>query len=216
LLLFSDSLSQRLGLLVVVSLAAAFVFAVGCGDGGFGAEPKPTLAATSVPPTFVRITVTPNPTDTPTPTPLPTATSESFEVDTGEPVFPLDLDPELVEERPEDAVIFEGWTRYLTNTSVVNSRATEGSSLHLCADGRIMTEDGPHQTIQNWRILRSPAISFLDWGTVAVHVDVVAGRWQGRDWDVMALVRRTGKVFVTNNPNPGEAIIERSEICLAS
>lgn len=215
LLLFSGSLIQRLGLLAVLSLAVAMMFVVGCGDGGFGADPKPTLAATSVPPTFVRITVTPNPTDTPTPTPLPSATPEPFEVDIGDPVFPLELDPELVDVRPEDTEIFEGWTKYLTNTSVVNSRATEGTPIHLCAGGRIMTEDGLHQSLQNWRIMRSPAISFLDWGTIAVHVDIVAGRWKGRDWDVLALVRQTGQVFVTNNPTPGEAIIERSEVCLA-
>ena len=91
-----------------MSLAATSVFVAGCGDGGIGAPPKPTLAPTSIQPTWVRITVTPQPTETPTPTPTPTPTLSPEDIDYGPPEFPLELDPDLVEERPEDKVIFEG------------------------------------------------------------------------------------------------------------
>jgi len=213
--LFRGSLAKKLGLLASISFAVSAIFVVGCGDGGVGAPPKPTLAPTTVPPTFVRITVTPRPTDTPTPTPLPTATPEPFIVDTGPPEFPLELDPDLVDSKPEDDVIFDGWTKYLTNTSVFNSKSTDNSPLHLCANGRVLNADGSLANIQNWRIVRSPAISSYDWGTVAVKIDIVGGRWAGREWDVLTLVRRVDKVFVTNNTTPGEAVVERSQVCLA-
>jgi hypothetical protein len=45
---------NRLGLLVIMSLAVAAMFIAGCGGNGIGASPKPTLAPTSEPPSFVR------------------------------------------------------------------------------------------------------------------------------------------------------------------
>ncbi|MBT7833715.1 MAG: hypothetical protein HN667_08805 [Chloroflexi bacterium] len=89
--MFKRTYLNRLGLLAVMSLAVTPVFVAGCGDDGLGAAPKPTLAPTTAPPSFVRITVTPLPMNTATPTP------EVFEPEVGPPVFPLELDPELVE-----------------------------------------------------------------------------------------------------------------------
>lgn len=198
-----------------MSLAVAAIFIAGCGD-GIGASPKPTLAPTSAPPSFVRITVTPMPTSTATATPTVTPIPQVFEIDAGPPVFPLELDPEVADERPEDEVIFEGWTKFLTNTMMVNPNADDGSSMHLCANGVILDDRGEPGNVADWRVVRSPAISFLDWGAIAVQVDIVGGRWAGREWDMLALVRRVGKVYLTNNPQPGEIIIERSELCLAN
>lgn len=205
---------KRFGALAMLSLAATAVFIVGCGDGGIGASPKPTLAPTSIQPTWIRITVTPQPTETPTPTPSPTPTISPEDIDYGPPEFPLELDPDLVEERPEDDVIFKGWTRFLNNTAVV--RRESEPPLHLCLNGLIMTANGPHPDLQNWRVQRSAALSFLDWGTIAVRVDIVGGPWAGREWTPLTLVRRVDKVFLTNNPNPAEADITRSDICLQS
>lgn len=196
------------------SLAAAALFAIGCGDAGFGAEPKPTLAPTSIPPTFIRVSVTPHPTETPTPTPVPTATLAPYEIDYGPPEFPADVDPDLVEDRPEDEDIIQAWTTFLSNTSI--DHPNTDSPIHLCSNGVVMTGSGLNPVLQNWRASFSPAISFLDWGTISVKVDIVSGRWEGRTWDALTLVRRNGTIFVTNNPNPGEATIERSEVCLAS
>jgi hypothetical protein len=89
-----------------VTLGASIIV-VGCGSDGLGGSAAPTLAPTSIQPTFVRVTVTPAPTETPTPTPLPTATLEPQVIDFGPPEFPLAFDPELVEERPTDAEILE-------------------------------------------------------------------------------------------------------------
>lgn len=170
---------SRLGLLASVSLAIAAAFVVGCGGDGLGAGAKPTLAPTSVPPTFVRLVVTPQPTAVPTATPQPTATSEPFEIDLGDPVFPPELDPALVDVRPDDEVIFDGWTKYLTNTSVL--RPNDELPIHLCANGLVIGGDGRRGTAQNWRITRSPAVSSLDWGSVAIRVDILEGRWAGRE-----------------------------------
>jgi hypothetical protein len=126
----------------------------------------------------------------------------------------LELDPDLVEERPEDDVIFKGWTRFLNNTAVV--RREDEPPLHLCLNGLIMTANGPHPDLQNWRVQRSAALSFLDWRTIAVRVDIVGGPWAGREWTPLTLVRRVDKLFLTNNPNPTEADITRSDICLQS
>lgn len=193
-----------------MSLAVAAMFVAGCGGDGLGRAPKPALAPTSAPPSFVRIAVTPIPTSTATPIPTP----EVFEIDAGPPVFPLELDPEFVKERPEDEVIFEGWTKFLTNTTMVNPNAQDGSSVHFCANSVILDDQGETGNVADWRVARSRAISFLDWGTIAVQVDIVGGRWAGREWDMLTLVPRMGKVFVTNNLQPGEIIIERSELCL--
>ena len=192
-------------------LTVAAMLVVGCGGDGLGTASKPDLAPTSAPPSFVRITVTPIPTSTATPTPTP----QVFEINAGPPMFPMELDPEIVEERPEDEVIFEGWTKFLTNTMMVNPNAEDGSSVHFCANKLILDDQGSTGNVADWRVARSPAISFLDWGAIAVQVDIVGGRWAGREWDMLTLVRRMGKVFVTNNPQPGEIIIERSELCLA-
>ena len=192
-------------------LTVAAMLVVGCGGDGLGTASKPDLAPTSAPPSFVRITVTPIPTSTATPTPTP----QIFEINAGPPVFPMELDPEIVEERPEDEVIFEGWTKFLTNTMMVNPNAEDDSSVHFCANKLILDDQGSTGNVADWRVARSPAISFLDWGAIAVQVDIVGGRWAGRAWDMLTLVRRMGKVFVTNNPQPGEIIIERSELCLA-
>ena len=192
-------------------LTVAAMLVVGCGGDGLGTASKPDLAPTSAPPSFVRITVTQIPTSTATPTP----TLQIFEINAGPPVFPMELDPEIVEERPEDEVIFEGWTKFLTNTMMVNPNAEDGSSVHFCANNLILDDEGSTGNVADWRVARSPAISFLDWGAIAVQVDIVGGRWTGREWDMLTLVRRMGKVFVTNNPQPGEIIIERSELCLA-
>ena len=189
------------------------LFALGCGVDSVGSAPKPTLAPTSVPPTFVRITVTPIPTETPTPTPAPTATIDPKSINRGPPEFPLSLDPNLVDERPEDEAIFEGWTKYLDNTAIV--RGYDYIPTHFCSNGVIMQGDGVHEALENWRIYRSPAIGSYDWGTVNVRVDIYSGRWEGRSWNMLTLVRNVGKVFLTNNPNPGELRIERSELCLS-
>jgi hypothetical protein len=121
--LFKNPYVKRFGLLAIISLVAVAMFVVGCSGDGLGAASKPALAPTSAPPSFVRITVTPIPTSTVTPTPTP----QVFEINEAPPVFPLELDPEIVEERPEDEVIFEGWTKFLTNTMMVNPNAEDGS-----------------------------------------------------------------------------------------
>lgn len=205
---------KNIGLLAILSLAAATLFIFGCGSEGFGSEPLPTLASGSVPPTFVRITVTPKPTDTPTPTPTVTPTPEPEELNYGPPEFPLEIDPDVVGERPEDEVIFEGWTDFLKNTSIVREEGSD--AVHFCSRGLVMNGGGRDEFIQNWRVERSPALSFLDWGTIAVKVDVVGGRWAGNEWNILTLVRRDGKIFVTNTPKPREIEIPRSDICLQS
>ena len=60
-----------------------------------------------------------------------------------------------------------------------------------------MIDGGLHENFTNWQIRRSPAISSTEWGTVAVEIEIIDGRWKGRHWDVLTLVRRVGKVFVT-------------------
>lgn len=191
----------------------AALFALGCGIDSAGSVPKPTLAPTSVPPTFVRITVTPKPTETPTPRPEPTATIDPQSINRGPPEFPDWLDPNLTDERPKDEVIFEGWTKYLENTAIV--RGGDDIPTHFCSNGVIMQGDGVHDALENWRIYRSPAIGSYDWGTVNVRVDIYSGRWEGNSWNMLTLVRNVGKVFFTNNLNHGELRIERSERCLS-
>lgn len=207
---FRDSLMNRLGLLLVLSLAMAVVTAA-CGDAGFGAPPKPTLAPTSVEPTFVRIAVTPRPTSTPVPTVPPTPTREPGEVDFADPVFPDFLDPELAGGQPDDETIFAGWTEHLTNTSVSFEGAP--TTWHLCADGVVLNEAGLDQIRQHWRVDRSPATSSQDWGTVSVMVSVIAGRWEGREFALLTLNRKVGKIFVLNTTTPGEVEIKRSKQC---
>jgi len=119
----------------------------------------------------------------------------------------------LTDERPKDEVIFEGWTKYLENTAIV--RGDDDIFTHFCSNGVIMQEDGVHDTLENWRIYRSPAIGSYDWGTVNVRVDIYSGRWEGNSWNMLTLVRNVGKVLLTNNLNPGELRIERSELCLS-
>ncbi|MBN4064579.1 hypothetical protein JYU04_02465 [Dehalococcoides mccartyi] len=213
MLSFSTSIFHRAGLLVFLTLAASALFVVACGADGFGAESKPSLAATTVAPTFVRIPVTPVPTETPTATPVPIVALNLDSAETGPLEFPLELDPELVSAQPEDEIIFEGWTRYLNNTSIVRRRGEV--PMHFCSNGVVMTTEGPNEVFQHWRVTRSPALLASDWGTVGVKVDIISGRWVGREWDVLTLVRKVGEVFITNNPYPGVAEIERSEICLS-
>ena len=106
-------------LIALVGSCLLAMIAVACGDEGFGASPDaPT--PTSVPPTFVRIVVTPVATRTSVPTVPPMRTPEPGELRTGEPEFQLHLDPELTDVRPEDDVIFAGWTNYLANTAVIH------------------------------------------------------------------------------------------------
>ena len=97
---------------------------------------------------------------------------------------------------------------------MINPNSDDGSSIHLCANGIILDDQGESGNVADWRVERSPTISFLDWGSVAIQVDIVEGRWAGREWDILALARRVGKVFITNNPNPREVIFERSELYL--
>ncbi|HCI86938.1 MAG TPA: hypothetical protein DHV68_08850 [Dehalococcoidia bacterium] len=61
----------------------AALFALRFGIDSAGSVPKPTLAPTSLPQTFVRITVTPKPTETPTPGPEPTATIDPQSINRG-------------------------------------------------------------------------------------------------------------------------------------
>lgn len=196
---------------MIVTLGASIIV-VGCGSDGFGGSAAPTLAPTSIQPTFVRVTVTPAPTETPTPTPLPTATLEPQVIDFGPPEFPLAFDPELVEERPTDAEILEAWSRYVRNTSLVHDFADV--PLELCSGGLVLVNDQPHEFIQNWRIVRSPAIGRYDWGVVQIEIDIVGGNWAGRKWSIATLSRFEGKVWVTNTPSTTEALITRSQICI--
>jgi hypothetical protein len=206
---------KRFSALLILSLAMTIVFVVACGGDTSGSEAGSgsSIDPVSAQPTFIRITVTPHPTETPTPTPTPTPTISPSEIDRGEPVFPDAIDPDITENRPEDESIFSGWTNYLTNT-VVTRMSGDGNPLHFCNAGVVMTENGPHETIQNWVVHRSPAISSYEWGTIGIEIDIVGGRYKGRNWTVLTLVRRNGTIFVTNNPNPEEIIVERSSICL--
>ena len=200
-------------LIALVGSCLLAMIAVACGDEGFGASPDaPT--PTSVPPTFVRIVVTPVATRTSVPTVPPTRTPEPGELRTGEPEFQLHLDPELTDVRPEDDVIFAGWTNYLANTAVIHQGWE--TELHLCSNGVVMIDGGLHENFTNWQIRRSPAISSADWGTVAVEIEIIDGLWKGRHWDVLTLVRRVGKVFVTNSPQLGPLDVTRSELCLGN
>ncbi|MDP6666434.1 MAG: hypothetical protein QF357_03430 [Dehalococcoidia bacterium] len=203
---------RRLGAVVVLSLALAVVIGA-CGDAGFGAEPKPTLAPTSVEPTFIRIAVTPHTTETPIPTVPPTPTREPGKKDSSEPVFPDELDPELTDVRPDDEAIFAGWTEYLNNTSA--SYEGDPTSWHMCMGGVVLNDAGVDQIRQNWRVERSPAISRQDWGTVSVMVDIISGRWEGRQFPLLTLTRRLGKIMRISTNNPGEVEIKRSKPCLA-
>jgi len=198
-------------LITLAGLSVLAMFVVACGDGGLGAS-SDVPATISVPPTFVRIAVTPVATRTPVPTVPPTSTPQPGELRTGEPEFPLHLDPELVDVRPGDEVIFEGWTDYLTDTAVIHPGWE--TELHLCRDGIVMIDGGLHENFTNWHIRRSPAISFADWGKVAIEVEIIDGRWKGRLWDVLTLVRKGGKVFLTNNQQPGPLEVNRSNLCL--
>jgi hypothetical protein len=198
---------RRLFALFAVSLAIAFMIA--CGDERAASE---GAGSTSVPPTFVRVAVTASPTESPVPTPAPTATPEPQQVNTGPPEFPLELDPDLVEDRPTDEVIFAGWTEFLHNTEV--HYAEFELPLHLCSNGVIVREPGSNGNLENWRVTRSPAVSSYDWGTVSIEVDIVRGRWAGRHWAVLTVARFDNGFVVTNNYRPGPVEFTRSEECL--
>ena len=188
------------------------IFPLGCASVSVTWGPKQELPPTSIPPTFVRIVVTPKPTETPTPTATSVPTVQPASLDDGPPEFPLSVDPELVEDKPEDSIIFQRWSEYLTNTKI--KRSENDVPTHFCSDGTVMRDDRLHESIENWRISRSPAVASWDWGTVNVAVDVYSGRWAGREWYMLTLVRKGGEVFVTNNPFPAKLHIERSELCL--
>ena len=95
-------------------------------------------------------------------------------MDDGPPVFSLSVDPELVEDKPEDSIIFQRWSEYLTNTKI--KRSEKDVPTHFCSDGTVMRDDQLHESIENWRIWGSPAVASWDWGTVNVAVDVYSGR----------------------------------------
>jgi len=138
--------------------------------------------------------------------------SGSTDPSSAEPEFPDNLDPEVSSARPDDDTIFSGWTEYLLNTSLSYTAAR--SKLHLCAGGVVMNDAGLDEFRQNWRVERSGTISESDWGTVAVIVEIIGGRWEGREFTALVLIRRSGKVFVTNNISPGHVEISRSQSCL--
>jgi hypothetical protein len=121
-------LLKRFGGFLALSLAVTAMFVVACGNGnggGVGANGSGPEAS-SVPPTFIRVAVTAAPTETPTPTPVL--------ISRDAPVFPEAFDPDLVDVRPEDPVIFAGWTNFLSNTEL-NHDAADGA-IHCHASFR--------------------------------------------------------------------------------
>jgi hypothetical protein len=206
-------LNQRFSgfLALLLAMTALFVIACGTGDSGGASGFRPE--ASTVPPTFVRIAVTPAPTETPTPTPLPTATLAPATINRDTPVFPEAFDPDFVEVRPDDEAIFAGWTDYLSNTEL-NHDAADGA-VHFCSNGVVMSDAGLHPVIQNWKVHRSAAISSTDWGIVGIEVELMSGRFEGWVRNMLTLVRRAGRVVVTNTPWPSEAVITRSSQCLS-
>ena len=78
-----------------------------------------------------------------------------------------------------------------------------------------MSDAGLHPVIQNWKVHRSAAISSTDWGIVGIEVELMSGRFEGRVRNMLTLVRRAGRVVVTNTPWPSEAVITRSSQCLS-
>jgi len=195
----------------VLTLGASIIVTA-CATDGFGGFAAPTLAPTSIQPTFVRVTVTPAPTETPTPTPLPTATLEPQIIDFGPPEFPLAFDPELVEERPMDEEILEAWSRYVRNTTFTHEFAD--NALELCSHGLVLMNNQPHEFIQNWRIVRSPLIGSYNWGVVQIEIDIVGGNWAGRKWSIATLTRFDDKVWVTNTQSTTQALFSRSQACI--
>ncbi len=215
----------RTGLLFAMG-AIVGITTVSCGDDSVESSAVTSTVVVAVQPTFVRIAVTPYVPGTPDPTivssglggprsgGLGSAGPGSTDPSSGEPEFPANLDPEVSSARPDDDTIFSGWTEYLLNTSL-NYSASQ-SKMHLCAGGVVMNDAGLDQYRQKWRIERSATISESDWGSVAVIVDIIGGRWEGREVPVLVLTRRSGKVFVTNNISPGPVEISRSQPCLGN
>ena len=119
-------MTKRLIALVGPCLLA--MIAVACGDEGFDASPDaPRTSEPTVP---------------------PMRTPETGELRTGESEFPLHLDPELTDVRPEDDLIFAGWTNYLANTAVVHQGWE--TELHLYSNGVVMIDGGLHENFTNW------------------------------------------------------------------
>ena len=183
-----------------------------CGGSGSSSGSKPTIAPSTVPPTFVRISVTPRPTGTPVPAAPPNPTVEPGKEDLPDPVFPVALDPELADRQPDDEVIVRGWNNCLTDVKVAYVGAP--TAWHLCADGVVLNDTGFAPNVQNWRVEHSPAISSTDWGTVSVMVDVISGRFEGRVFTLLTLNRKVGKIFIVNTINVGEVAVTHSQECL--
>ena len=210
----------RIGLLFTMGLLAAITI-VSCGSDSAKSSAMTSTATVFVQPTFVVIVVTPYVPETTEPTiasggtgsgGLGTAGHGSTGPSTGEPEFPASLDPEVSSARPDDDAIFSGWTEYLLNTSLSYTAAR--SKLHLCADGIVMNDAGLDEFRQNWRVEKSVNNPESDWGSVAVIVEIIGGRWEGREFTALVLTRRSGKVFVTNNISPGPVEISRSQSCI--
>jgi hypothetical protein len=191
-------------------MLAAFSAVAACEDSGAASE---TADSTIAPPTFERIAVTPVPTATPVPTIPPTETPVPLVVNRDPPEFPRELDPDLVEDRPDYELIFAGWAEVLRNTEI--HYAEWEQPVHLCSGGVILNESGSNPDLAEWRIIRSPAISSYDWGTVSIEVDIIGGRWAGRKWSMLTISRREGAFTVTANYRPGPVEFTRSEQCLA-
>jgi hypothetical protein len=59
---------------------------------------------------------------------------------------------------------------------MINPNVDDGSLIHFCVNGVILDHQSETSTVANWRAGRSQAISFLEWGVIAVRIDIVDGR----------------------------------------
>lgn len=128
-------------------------------------------------------------------------------------VFQDYLDPEVSDVRPDDFTIYSGWTEFLVDDAIIDTRSS--TAWHLCSNGMLLNEAVGNQTGRDWRITRSAGTPDDEWGTVSVMVEITTGRWRGHEYAAVTLTRKDGGLVISNTSTPGFVEIERSDRCLA-
>ncbi len=197
---FDVQLMRPIGVAFIAGFAAVTALASACGTDPDGNSADAAAAPTFAPtPTYIVIVFTPTPPPPPTPKPTPRA-------DNLVPVqFPEDLGSYSLNPPQDEDSAEQLWMEYLSDGVIFRD---DGDPIHMCADGRMLSDDQNIRPGMTWRIGWTEDMTWRKWWEVALFIKNRRGR------EFMAtLLDATDEEFIGAIPSESGFGLFKSDLC---